>query len=126
MSGSSIIDFLPLWVFNLIVSAIVLLAIEAGWRLGNYRRKRAEDEKAPINAAVGATLGLLAFLLAFTFSMAATRFDGRKQVILNEANAIGTNYLRTDLLPAQFGEQARSLLREYTAIRAGGRESIMS
>jgi hypothetical protein len=126
MSGSSIIDFLPLWLFYLIVSAIVLLVIEAGWHLGNYRRQRAEDEKTPVNAAVGATLGLLAFLLAFTFSMAATRFDSRKLVILNEANAIGTTYLRTSLLPDPLGEQARSLLREYTVIRAGGRVVIMS
>ena len=91
-------------------------------RLGNYRRQRAEDEKTPVNAAVGATFGLL----AFTFSMAATRFDSCKQVILNEANATGTTYLRTDLLPEPFGEQACSLLREYAVIWAGGRTSIMS
>jgi len=122
MSTNSIIDIMPLWVFNLLVSTIVLLSLEIGWRLGNYRRQRGEDEKPPTGAAVGATLGLL----AFTFSMAASRFDNRKQTVLNEANAIGTTYLRTDMLPEPLGEEARSLLREYTAIRAGGVASILS
>jgi hypothetical protein len=117
---------MPLWVFNLLVSTIVLLSLEIGWRLGNYRRQRGEDEKPPVSAAVGATLGLLAFLLAFTFSISASRFDNRKQTVLNEANAIGTTYLRTDMLPEPLGEEARSLLREYTAIRAGGVAFILS
>ena len=51
----------------------------------------------------GATVGLLAFLLAFTFGMAESRYNNRKQVVLQEANAIGTTYLRTDFL----SEQAR-------------------
>jgi hypothetical protein len=68
---------------------------------------------------------LLAFLLAFTFNMAASRYEARKQNVLNEANAIGTTYLRTDFLPEQSRDEARSLLREYTALRAGGVVSYM-
>ena len=69
---------------------MVLLAIEAGWRLSNRQHPRHADEsKAPISAPVGATMGLL----AFTFGMAATRFDKRKQAVLQKANAIGTAYL---------------------------------
>jgi hypothetical protein len=61
---------------------------------------------------VGAMLGLLAFMLAFTFGMAASRFDTRKQLVLEEANAIGTTYLRTAMLPDK-REEIRALLRSY-------------
>jgi len=64
----------------------------------------------------GATLGLLAFILAFTFGLAASRFDARRQVMLDEANAIGTTYLRAGMLLEQ-GKQIRALLREYVDAR---------
>jgi hypothetical protein len=127
MYTSSVIDALPLWALYVITAAIVLASIEVGWRYGNYRRQHSRDEKkAPISAAVGATLGLLAFLLAFTFGMAATRFDNRKQIVLQEANTIGTTYLRSDFLPEQSRDEARILLREYLALRAGGASAILS
>jgi hypothetical protein len=65
---------------------------------------------------VGATLGLLAFILAFTFGLAAARFDTRRQLLLDEANAIGTTYLRAGMLPER-GQQVRDLLRHYVAAR---------
>ena len=72
---------------------------------------------------VGATLGLLAFILAFTFGLAAARFDTRRQVLLDEANAIGTTYLRAGMLPER-REEIRALLRNYVdtrleAVRSG-------
>ena len=83
MSASSFMDAFPLWALYLITAAFVLLSIELGWRLGNKRRQLSkEEEKAPIGAAVGSTLGLLAFLLAFTSGMAAACFDNRKQTVL--------------------------------------------
>ena len=127
MIAPSFIDRFPLWEIYLITSAVVLLSTEAGWRLGNYRQcSHREEKKAPVSAATGSILGLLAFLLAFTFGMAATRFDTRKQIVLQEANAIGTTYLRVDFLPEQFQEEARQLLREYAVIRSGGASLIMS
>ena len=85
--ASIFLDTLPLWVLYVIVAALVLLSVEGGWRLGNHQRQRhAAEGKAPVSAPVGATMGLLAFLLAFTFGMAASRFDTRKQVALQEAN----------------------------------------
>ena len=127
MSASGIIDALPLWALGIITVVIVLLSVEVGWRLGNRNRQRSEKEKeAPIGAVVGATLGLLAFLLAFTFGMAATRYDTRRGAVLQESNAIGTTYLRADFLPEQQRDEVRRLLREYTALRAGGRSAIMS
>ena len=127
MTATYFLDPVPLWLLYLLSVSVVLLSIELGWRLGNYRRKHSENEnKAPVNAAVGATLGLLAFLLAFTFSMAASRFDTRKQIVLQEANAIGTAYLRAEFLPQGAGDEVRNLLRQYTELRSGGGPVVMS
>jgi len=66
---------------------------------------------------VGAMLGLLAFMLAFTFGLAASRFDDRRHVVLDEANAIGTTYLRAAMLPQTIGTASRDMLREYVDVR---------
>ena len=114
------IDVLPLWALFISILLVVLLSVELGYRLGKYRRSRQEQEKeAPVGTMVGATLGLLAFILAFTFGLAAARFDARRQVLLDEANAIGTTYLRAGMLPEQ-GEEIRGLLRDYVATRLEG------
>jgi len=126
MIASSFIDKLPLWALLLISAIIVLGAIEIGWRLGNKKRQSSEEEKrAPIGAAIGATMGLLAFLLAFTFGMSASRFDTRKQNVIQEANAIGTTYLRADFLSQPARDEAQRLIREYTALRSGGMASVI-
>src|SRR5215470_1415440 len=117
MQGSGPIDVLPLWALFIVILLVVLLSVEFGYRLGTYRRRRREEEKeAPLGTMVGAELGLLAFILAFTFGLAAARFDTRRQVLLDEANAIGTTYLRAGMLPER-GEQIRDLLRDYVAVR---------
>ena len=111
------IDVLPLWALFILILLVVLVSVEFGYRLGKYRRSRREEEKeAPLGTMVGATLGLLAFVLAFTFGLAAQRFDTRRQVLLDEANAIGTTYLRSGMLP-EGGPEVRDLLREYVAAR---------
>ena len=118
---------LPLWALYLVTVAIVLLSVEVGWRLGRLRRRRAEGEKdAPIGAVVGAALGLLAFLLAFTFGMSASRYDTRKQMVLQESNAIGTTYLRAEMLPEPQRSEVRNLLREYAALRVQGVTALMT
>ena len=120
-------DALPLWALYIITVALVLLSAEAGWRLGNYRRQRPDhEEEAPVGAVVGATLGLLAFLLAFTFGMAASRYDTRKQLVLQEANAIGTTYLRADFLPEPQRSDIREVLRQYAALRTQGVTVLMT
>jgi hypothetical protein len=68
---------------------------------------------------MGASFGLLAFFMAFTFSMAGSRFDVRKTLVLEEANAIGTAYLRAQLLPEPYRTEIQNLLREYVEARAG-------
>jgi hypothetical protein len=117
MDNISTLDALPLWGFFTLTLVLVLLAIEGGYRLGRFRVTHAEHEKeAPVGAMVAAMLGLLAFILAFTFGLAAQRFDTRRQVLLDEANAIGTTYLRAAML-TQHEEEIRALLRDYVDVR---------
>jgi hypothetical protein len=112
------LDYLPLWTLPLVTLAIVLFAVEIGFRLGRRRSRQSEHEKESlVGAAVAATLALVGFMLAFTFGIAGSRFDARRQAVLDEANAIGTTYLRTSLLPEDRGKQIRPLLRQYTDSR---------
>jgi hypothetical protein len=118
MPHSGLMDALPLWGLFGATVVIVLLSIEGGYRLGRYSHRRSADEKeAPVGAIVGATLALLGFILAFTFGLAASRFDARRQIVVEEANAIGTTYLRAGLLPNNRGEKIRKLLGEYVDAR---------
>ena len=111
------IDILPLPVLFAAIFLLVLLSVECGWQLGRLRRRQSEYEMdAPVGAMVAASLGLLAFMLAFTFGMAASRFDARRQLVLEEANAIGTTYLRASLLAERNGE-IQELLRNYLDVR---------
>jgi len=113
------LDLIPLWCFFLIVLVIGMLSVEIGYRIGKIRHKRAPDEKdAPVAAMVASIFGLLAFMLAFTFSMAASRFDARRQAVLQEANAIGTTWLRARLLPEPQRSEITELLRRYTELRS--------
>lgn len=115
------LDAVPLWLLFGASCVLSGLAVECGYRLGKWRHVHAVEEKeTPVGAMVGSILGLLAFLLAFTFSLAAARFDARRQTILDEANAVGTTYLRTRLLPEPQRTEAARLLREYVDIRMRG------
>lgn len=96
----------------------LLAAGEAGFRLG--RRADAslrEKAKTQVTAVEAALLGILGLLLGFTMSMAVTRFEARKQLVMEEANAIGTSYLRTQVLPAPQGAEIAGLLRQYVDTR---------
>jgi hypothetical protein len=94
--------------------ALFLVALEAGYRLGRRRQARTDEpDKSHTNALQGATLGWLALLLGFTFAMAVSRFDNRKTVSLDQANAIGTAELRSRLLGSPYSGQAAPLFRAY-------------
>jgi hypothetical protein len=109
-SQSSILIVSVLFVF-------MLLAMEIGYR--SRRRKDAATPEAIMqaNAVLAAMLGLLALLLAFTFSAALQRYEDRSQTVVAEANAIGTTYLRTRLLPREMHDEVQALLREYLDVR---------
>jgi hypothetical protein len=96
----------------------MLLLLELGRRLGRRRQAR-DDEgaRAGLGAVEGAVFALLGLLIAFTFSGAASRFDSRRQLIVEEANAIGTAWLRLDLLPPAAQPELRELFRQYLDLR---------
>ncbi|WP_254508502.1 bestrophin-like domain [Anatilimnocola floriformis] len=111
-------DSLPLWVIVLTTLALLSLALEAGYRAGHWRHERTPDEREqPVGAMVAAILGLLALVLGFTFNFAASRFEARRRAVLEEANAIGTTYLRTSFLPREEQSSSQKLLQEYVTIR---------
>lgn len=93
------------------------LAACSGYFLRRRLRTLNKDEHADFDTVQTATLTLLALIIGFTFSMAVTRYDQRKNYEEAEANAIGTEYLRADLLPSEDATIVRELLREYLAQR---------
>ena len=118
MSPSLSLDVVPLWLVFAGLCAAFLLAAELGYRLGLIRNRRAAHEKEPtVGGIVAAELGLFAFLLAFTFGLAGSRFEARRETLLDEANAIGTTYLRAKMLPEPQRTEAQKLLREYVDVR---------
>jgi hypothetical protein len=118
MLTETIFDRCPIWRLYSGTVLVLLAGSECGFRLGLLRRaKMSEGEKAPANAMMGSTLGLLAFMLAFTFGMSSTRFDARKQLVLDEASAILRAYERGQFLPEIQQIECTRLLREYVRIR---------
>jgi len=115
------INRLPLWAVFFLTMVICMSAVEAGATLAGFllRQKKEKEPEGPLGSLVGSVSALLAFILAFTFSLASTRFDVRRQLVLQESNAIGTTYLRAGLLPQAQGLEIRKLLREYADHRLG-------
>jgi len=92
----------------------ILLFAEAGRRTGQRKlKKHPEDSGAGFPAVDGSVFALMGLLIAFSFSAAASRYEARRQLIVQEANAIGSSWLRIDLLPAPRQEQLRETLRSY-------------
>jgi hypothetical protein len=105
-------------VIALVVIGLLLLTIEIGYRVGdNIPPGLTDGAKSPVFAIAGAILGLLALLLGFTFTMSLNRFERRKQLVVQEANAIGTTYLRSELLPGSDRPAVAGLLRSYVDAR---------
>jgi hypothetical protein len=115
------LDMLPLSGVFLAAGLLLLLAVEGGYRAGRWRHARRPDERdQPVGSMVGSILGMLALMLAFTFSLAASRFEARRDTVLEEANAIGTAYLRAGLLSEPERGKTQELLREYAGVRIRG------
>jgi hypothetical protein len=96
----------------------MMVATEAGYRLGRKSEPNVpKNTKSQISTVEAALLGVLALLLGFTMSMAVSRFEIRKQLVLEEADAIGTSCLRAQLLPAPAGPEILGLLRQYINLR---------
>lgn len=112
------IEFLPITGIFIAVASIMLLACELGYHLGKRVRTR-QDIEAPasLGSMVAGLLGMLGFVLAFTFSIASAQHDTRKMRVIEEANAVGTAYLRADLLETHYGDAIKSQLRDYVNLR---------
>ncbi len=118
MNPQQLLDPLPIVVVFVLFAIVALAVFEGGYRLGLWWQRRTPDEKeGPTGMLVGSILALLAFLLAVTMGMASDRFDTRRQLVVTEANAIGTTYLRAGYLPEPVATDARALIREYVPLR---------
>jgi hypothetical protein len=105
--------------FAVFAIAFIAQIIAAG--VGDFLRKRAhsfrQGERHDFDTVQTATLTLMGLVIGFSFSMAVTRYDQRKALEEAEANAIGTEYLRADLLSGDSGSHTREQLRKYIALR---------
>jgi hypothetical protein len=103
--------------YPVLIFAVTVAVLAASARFGAALRKGRDDmdekERADYGIILAAILTLLALIIGFTFSMASTRYDQRKNYEEEEANAIGTEYVRADLLPAANAGKIRDLLRSY-------------
>jgi len=102
---------------TLAMVALLVAAGEIGFRRGVLKRESKESVRSLMSGTGGAMLGLLGLLLGFTLSMAVSRWDARRDVIVNEANAIGTLWLRAGFLEDSQRDGLRDTLRDYTDAR---------
>ena len=101
------------------VSVILIIgAAELGFLLGRRNKDRSDsDARSQISMIEGALLGILGLLLGFTFSMAVNRFEDRRHLVIQEANAMGTVLLRAQVLAPPAYETLKSRMREYVEVR---------
>lgn len=103
---------------ELVMLAIYMVVTELGFRIGARMRPREEQEaKASVGFAVGGTLALFGFLLGISLSMANSYYDARRASLLDEANALGTAWLRAHTVGGTQGQEIQRLLRDYTSLR---------
>lgn len=95
------------------VTAIVVGAVLIGMVIGRRRASRPDADHESIGVVQGALLGLVGLLLAFGLSMSVSRYDSRRAIVVDEANAIGTTYLRAQLLDEPERSESMDLLRDY-------------
>jgi hypothetical protein len=115
-----VLSVAPIWQIGLVLFACLWLGAVAGGylrRRSNRRRSADESENDEATLLISSVLGLMALLIAFTFAIGVDRFDTRRTNVLNEANAIGTTYLRAQLLDPPHRERLSRLLAEYTDVR---------
>ncbi len=100
------------------IFAGMLVFLDLGRRAGiRHLTKHPDDIQSGVGVVEGAIFALMGLLIAFTFSGAASRLDTRRQLIVEEANSIGTAYLRLDLLKSQIRDEIRDDFRQYVKIR---------
>jgi len=110
--------YISVFVIILSISGIMLLLLETGRRIGKHRmRLDPEHSHSGFGAIEAAVFGLMGLMIAFTFSGAVSRLDQRRMDIIEEANDIGTAYLRIDLLSQAAQPEMRQYFRDYLNAR---------
>src|SRR5262245_11676400 len=104
-----IFDTAPEWLLFLGIAGLMVLGLEVGYHLGG-RRDPDETARSQAGTLEAAFLGLVALLLGFTFSMTVDRYQARRQLVIAEADAIDTAYLRLDVLPPDLRAETRALM----------------
>lgn len=118
MPTASPLEDVPVLLIFAIFAVVSFVAYEIGFQVGHWYQARTPGvQEGPTGILVGSILALLAFLLAVTMGMASDRFDTRRGLVLDEANAIQTTYLRAGYLPEPASSEIRNLLREYVPLR---------
>ncbi len=105
------------WLIILVMFIVLVVASEIGYRAGSRKRGMPESDRSLMSGTGAAMLGLLGLLLGFTLAMAIGRWDERRDIIVNESNAIGTLSLRAGFLEEPLRDELRETLREYTEAR---------
>jgi hypothetical protein len=111
-------DLIPVWGIFAVLILGGFLIFEIGYRIGDLHQRRTPDEKeGSTGLLVGALVGLLALLLAFSVGMASDLFNTRRNLVTTEANSIRTVYLRAGLVEEPYRTAVRELLREYITLQ---------
>lgn len=105
------------WMLFFVTVIVLWISCRVGAALRSRRGPVPEAARGDFGIVLGAILTLLGLIIGFTFSMATTRYDLRKNLEEEEANAIGTEYVRVDFLPAEDAARLKELLRRYTELR---------
>lgn len=117
-AASQVLDGFPTGAVFVGFVVIALVIFDVGYLAGRWWQARTPDEKEGVTGMlVGANLAILGFLLAVTTGMASGHFDARRAIVLDEANAIRTTYMRAGALPEPTRDEIRMLIREYVPLR---------
>ena len=110
---------MPTWVIGLLFVVVLLGALEAGYRIGRWRERTISEPlgKGEVDLVLPSMYALLGLMLAFTYTFTLSRADLRKQAVIDEANAIGTAFLRAGMAPEPTRTELRTLLLDYARTR---------
>jgi hypothetical protein len=123
MLVSHFFDLIPIWLLLIGTVLIMVLFIEFGFRLGKSAQANAKKaQTSQVRAIMGAGLGLLAFMLAFTFSTAQSHFEARVQNLAEEARIARSAFMQADLLTEPNRTQVKHLLKDYIELRSNMRK----
>jgi hypothetical protein len=112
-------DLVPIWLLLIGTILVMVLFIEFGFRMGKHAQTHAKKaQTSQVRAIMGAGLGLLAFMLAFTFSTAQSHFEARVQSLAEEARIARNAFLQADLLAEPARTEAKQLLQGYVKLRS--------